>query len=161
MTAMIKNFRNLLVAATLVVGASVATQINAQEQSDRDPDKKSKTEDSQSTPVPVLMLVPIEISADMEKKGCWVKFYEREGFRGDSLTLMGPINLSRLIGPFGADWENKVRSLKTGPTANLTIYDNRDFRDQNKFIGVNVFVPDMSERMGFFDDFRSIMLSCT
>ena len=36
-----------------------------------------------------------------------------------------------MIGPFGFDWENKVRSLKVGPTANLTIFDNRDFRDQD------------------------------
>ena len=172
MNDVIESFRNLLVAATLVIGACVATGINAQEPVDRSGDEKSKpadkSADKKSKPqgsgdisAPVLMLVPIEISTGMEERGCWVKLYDREGFRGDSITLMGPLNMPVMIGPFGANWENKVRSVKTGPTANVTIFDNRNFQDQSKFIGVNAFVPDMSERMGFFDDFRSMMLNCT
>ena len=74
--------------------------------------------------------------------------------------LSGPLNLPRLVGPFGAHWENKVRSIKTGPKTNVTIYDNRDFRDQNKFLDPGSNIPDMSKQMGFFDDFRSMMLSC-
>ena len=76
------------------------------------------------------------------------------------MLLTGPVNMPRMVGPFGFDWENKVRSLKVGPTANLTIYDNRDFRDQDKFIDAKTNVPDMSKQMGYFDDFRSMMLSC-
>ena len=74
--------------------------------------------------------------------------------------LTGPVNLPRMTGPFGYDWEDKVRSVKTGPNANLTIYDNRDYRDSDKFIKANSNVPDLSEKMGFFDNFRSMMLSC-
>lgn len=166
-----KNSRKFLAALALAFGVCIASGVSAQDSSDRPimnkkpvPEDKSKqtgTKDGQVTiQVPILMLVPVEVSADLERKGCWVKFYEKKNYEGDSLTLAGPLNLPRLIGPFGSDWENKVRSLKTGPRAGVTIYDNRDFRDQNKFIEANGNVPDMSEKMGFFDDFRSMMLSC-
>ena len=91
---------------------------------------------------------------------CWVRLYDREGFRGDRLTLLGPINMPAMIGPFGTDWENEVRSLQTGPKANVTVFDNRYFFDQSKFIGPNESVQEMSEKMGFLEDFRSMMLSC-
>ncbi|SOD41148.1 beta/gamma crystallin domain-containing protein [Nitrosovibrio sp. Nv4] len=167
-----KNSRDFLAALAVVFGVCAATGVGAQELPDRpimnkkpEPTDKSKprsgTRDGPTTvQVPILMLVPVEVSTDLERKGCWVKFYEKKNYEGDSLTLAGPLNLPRLIGPFGSDWENKVRSLKTGPRAGVTIYDNRDFRDQNKFIEANGSVPDMSEKMGFFDDFRSMMLSC-
>ena len=74
--------------------------------------------------------------------------------------MTGPIDLPQMIGPFGFNWENKVRSLEIGPNSNLIIYDNRDFRDEDRFIDANTKVPDMSKKMGFFDDFRSMQLSC-
>ncbi|SFO01173.1 hypothetical protein SAMN05216386_2349 [Nitrosospira briensis] len=48
--------------------------------------------------------------------------------------LTGPISLGRMVGPFGFDCENRIQSLKTGPKTNPTIFDNQNFRDQNKFI---------------------------
>lgn len=111
--------------------------------------------------VPVVVMVPVQVSNDLVKdKGCWVKLYDKKDYQGDSLLLVGPINLAQMVGPFGFNWENKVRSLETGPKANITIYDNRNFRDQDKFIDPNARVPDMSKKMGFLDDFRSMMLSC-
>lgn len=164
-----KISRNFLTALAILFICS-APGVSAQ-QSDRPimnkkPETAEKRSQSESKDgkmiieVPVLMLVPVQVSTDLENKGCWVKFYEKKNFEGDSLTLAGPLNLPRLIGPFGSDWENKVRSLKTGPKANVTIYDNRDFRDQDKFLDRGVNIPDMSKQMGFFDDFRSMMLSC-
>ena len=72
----------------------------------------------------------------------------------------GPINLPEMVGPFGFKWENKVRSLEIGPKANLTIFDNRNFKDEDKFIDPDKKIPDLSKKMGFFDNFRSMMLSC-
>jgi hypothetical protein len=165
-----KISRNFLTALAIVFAICAAPAVNAQEMPDRpimnkkpEPiEKKSGTKDGKTTiiEVPVLMLVPVKVSTDLENKGCWVKFYEKKDYEGDSLMLSGPLNLPRLIGPFGADWENKVRSIKTGPKTNVTIYDNRDFRDQNKFLDPGSNIPDMSKQMGFFDDFRSMMLSC-
>lgn len=166
-----KISRNFLTALAIVFAICAAPAVNAQGMPDRpimnkkpEPVEKksqSETKDGQMIiEVPVLMLVPMKVSTDLENKGCWVKFYEKKDYEGDSLMLSGPLNLPRLVGPFGADWENKVRSIKTGPKANVTIYDNRDFRDQNKFLDAGSNIPDMSKQMGFFDDFRSMMLSC-
>ncbi|SFN99806.1 beta/gamma crystallin domain-containing protein [Nitrosospira briensis] len=166
-----KISRNFLTALAVVFVVCAAPAVNAQEMPDRpimnkkpEPvEKKSQsgTKDGKIIiEVPVLMLVPMKVSTDLENKGCWVKFYEKKDYEGDSLMLSGPLNLPRLVGPFGADWENKVRSIKTGPKTNVTIYDNRDFRDQNKFLDPGSNIPDISKQMGFFDDFRSMMLSC-
>lgn len=170
---LIMNTRNFLAAAAIVFGLGAATGANSQNKSDRpimnEPprsgDNKSAAQSGSrdgtiTVPVPILMMVPVEVSIESEKNGCWVKFYDKKNYEGDSLMLSGPITLGRMVGPFGFDWENKVRSLQTGPKTNLTIFDNRDFRDQDKFITGGQSVADMSQKMGFFDNFRSMIVSC-
>jgi hypothetical protein len=111
--------------------------------------------------MPIIMMVPIGISDKVAmEKGCWVKLYDKKNFNGDSLLIVGPVNLGRMIGPFGVNWENKVRSLETGPNTNLTIFDNRDFKDEDKFVDPGKKIPNLSKAMGFFDDFRSMILNC-
>lgn len=162
-----------LATAATVLGLIVATGVNSQDMSDRpiksEPARSAGDKSAPQTgskdgkitvPVPILMIVPVEVSVEAEKKGCWVKLYDKKNYEGDSLMLTGPISLGQMVGPFGFDWENKVRSLKTGPKTNVTIFDNRDFRDQNKFIATGKSVPDMSEKMGFLDNFRSMIVSC-
>lgn len=172
MDILIKSFHNLLVPISVVFGVFTSVSLHAQEPPDRpvmnkrpEPADATKpqrgTKDGPTTAdAPVLMIVPVQVTSDLEKKGCWAKFYGKKNYEGDSLMLAGPASLARMTGPFGFDWENKVRSLKVGPRANLTIYDNRDFLDQDKFVDAKTNVPDMSKQMGFFDDFRSMMLSC-
>jgi hypothetical protein len=164
-----KNSRRLLTIVALVFGMSVSAGLSAQEYPERPMNKKPAPVESKhpgarggktTIEVPVLMFVPVQVSAELENKGCWVKFFDKKNFQGDSLFLSGPVNLPRLIGPFGYDWENKVRSVKVGPKANLTIYDNREYRDQDKFLDAGANVANLSKEMGFFDNFRSMMLSC-
>lgn len=171
-TLLKKNSHTFMAGMIVAIGISLAAGAGAQEQDkpamnkhpeagDKAPSKAGMKDGKMTTiEVPVLMFVPVQVSADLERKGCWVKFYDKKDFAGDSLMLTGPVNLPRMTGPFGYDWEDKVRSVKTGPNANLTIYDNRDYRDSDKFIKANSNVPDLSEKMGFFDNFRSMMLSC-
>ena len=173
MNNMTRNACNFLAAVIIMFGLGVATGANSQDKSDRpvmnEPPRSGDNKSAAQTgsrdgtitvPVPILMMVPVEVSTDAEKKGCWVKLYDKKNYEGDSLMMTGPISLARMVGPFGFDWENKVRSLQAGPKTNVTIFDNRDFRDQDKFITAGQSVPDMSEKMGFLDDFRSMMVSC-
>jgi hypothetical protein len=121
------------------------------------------TSDGVATTVltPLLLLVPTMVSVDnATKNGCWARLYDQKNFKGDSFTLGGPIELAEMKGPFGFSWENKIRSLETGPKTSLTIYDNRNFRDQDRKIAKGAKVPDLSKKMGFFDDFRSLKMSC-
>ena len=170
MNILIKNPRNFAAAAAILFGVCAATGVYAEEPANKSKANEKSKSASKSKPgkkddviveVPVLMMVPVEVSKDMvTNKGCWVKLYDKKNYQGDSLVITGPIDLPQMIGPFGFNWENKVRSLEIGPNSNLTIYDNRDFRDEDKFIDANAKVPDMSKKMGFFNDFRSMQLSC-
>ena len=163
-----KNFRGFMVAAAAAIGFGFGTGLYAQQPVDKATGKPAgkssqpgKKNGQVVMEVPVLIMVPVQVSKDIGMdKGCWVKLYDKKDFQGDSFTLVGPIDLPKMVGPFGFNWENKIRSLETGPKANLTIYDNENFRDQDKFIDPNKKIPDLSKRMGFFDDFRSMMLSC-
>ncbi|HSC64241.1 MAG TPA: beta/gamma crystallin domain-containing protein [Caldimonas sp.] len=108
------------------------------------------------------MLVPTTFTVDnVTKNGCWVKLYDQKNYQGDSFTLAGPIDLAQMTGPFGFNWENKVKSLKTGPKTSLTIYDNRNFKDQDKTIAYSTNVADMSKQLGYLDDFRSMKMTCS
>ena len=177
MNIFIKDARTLWVAAAIVfaTGATIGG-VHAQQSTDkvkeagkatsadnRRPSSLSgkKREGEMIAEVPVVVMVPMEASNDLAmEKGCWAKLYDKKNFQGDSLLLVGPINLARMLGPFGVNWENKVRSIETGPRTNLTIFDDRNFGDEDKFIEPNVKIPDLSRKMGFFDNFRSLMLSC-
>ena len=172
-----KNFRDLF-AATIVAAlgiCAVPDTVYAEQSGDKAKTEGRPTSIGKSMPpshlgtrersttgdVPVFMSAPTPQSDKLAmEKGCWVKLYDKEDFSGDSLLLIGPINLARLIGPFGFDWENKVRSLQTGPNTNLTIFDNRNFKDEDKFIEPNMQIPNLTKKMGLFDDFRSMIVSC-
>ncbi len=175
MNILIKNSRNLLIVIAAVFGLCAGSGVYAQDSTDksRANDKSKQAEKNKQSSqtgknegetiveVPVLMMVPVEVSSDMStNSGCWVKLYDRKDYEGDSFLLVGPVELPVMTGPFGFNWENKVRSLEVGPNANLTIYDNRNFRDQDKFVDAGKKIPNMSKKMGFFDDFRSMMLTC-
>ena len=166
-----KSFRHAFAIMTVfvtcvTVGAAYAQQAGDKAKTDKPTSSEKRSsqtgaKEGQTIEVPVIMMVPVEISdkAAMDK-GCWVKLYDKKNFNGDNLLIVGPVNLPRMIGPFGVNWENKVRSLETGPNTNLTIFDNRDFKDEDKFIDPGKKIPNLSKAMGFFDDFRSMILSC-
>ena len=165
MNIMIKKPRNFLIATVLVFSTCTLTgSVYAQQSMDKDKGvNKPMSDKSKSSPksgkngemileVPMVVMVPIQVSNDLAMdKGCWVKLYDEKNYQGDSLLL---------VGPFGANWENKIRSLETGPKTNVTIFDNRNFRDEDKFIDRNIKIPDLSKKMGFFDNFRSMILNC-
>ncbi|MDN5752986.1 MAG: hypothetical protein L0H15_06860 [Nitrosospira sp.] len=163
MNILITNSRSFLVAIALMFGVSAATGVYAQESGD-----KSKMDKSMPKPgkkdgdieIPVLVMVPPRVSLNMMTEGCWAKLYDKENFQGDSLLLAGRINWPHMIGPRGYNWEGNVRSIETGPKANLTLYDNRHFQDQDVFIGAGKRVAELSNKMGFLDSVHSLMLSC-
>lgn len=173
MNNLIRNPRNLAVAVALLCGVYAVTGVYAEESSNKSKmDEKSKSagKDNSSksgkgdndivVEVPILMMIPVEVSNDVKANGCWVKLYDGKDYQGDSFMITGPVNLPTMVGPFGFNWENKVRSLETGPKANVTIFNYWNFQKEDKFIDANTKVPNLSKKMGFFDNFRSMMLSC-
>ncbi|MFL6717251.1 MAG: beta/gamma crystallin domain-containing protein [Burkholderiaceae bacterium] len=109
-----------------------------------------------------FLLIPINTPEQNQwmKKGCWAKFYDDQNFSGDNLTLMGPVDMPDMTGPFGIDWKGKISSVETGPKARVLVYDNENFKDL-----VSTFKPgqkssDVSKKMGFFDEFSSMRVTC-
>lgn len=175
MSILIKSSRNFLSTVAVIFGICATTaSVYAQQSSDNTKaDKPMPVDKNESTSksgnkdgemiveVPVIVMVPTQVSRDLATdQGCWVKLYNKRNFEGDSLLLIGPINVAKMIDPFGGNWENRIYSLETGPNANVSIYNNRDFRDEDKFIDPDKKIPDMSNELGLFRNFRSIMLSC-
>ena len=173
MNNLIRIPRSLVVATAMLFGVCAVTGVYAEESANKSKmDEKSKfaskSKSSKSAgkegdiiiEVPVLMLVPVDVSSNVKTNGCWVKLYDGKDYQGDSFTITGPINLAKMVGPFGFNWDNKVRSLETGPKANVTIFNTWNFQNEDKFIDANSRVPNLSKEMGFFDNFRSMMLSC-
>jgi len=161
--------KTLFTAVVLVLATPAFAQDRAASGPSSGPQATSKsasepTSGSHSMTVltPMMVLVPTKVTVDnVTKNGCWARLYDQKNFQGDSFTLSGPIDLAEMKGPFGFNWENKVRSIETGPKTAVTIYDNRNFRDQNKKLATGAKVPDVSKQMGLFDDFRSMKMTCT
>lgn len=114
-------------------------------------------------PLATFVLVPVAspLQDQWMKSGCWAKLHDNTGFTGDSLTLSGPIDMPDMLGPFGIDWKSKISSIETGANTTLTVYDNVNYRDPVSTFKPGVRIADVSKRMGFFDDMRSLRITCT
>ncbi len=110
--------------------------------------------------VPVTVMVPLEFKVEPQAKGCWVELYSKDGFRGDRLTLVGPLDMAKMRGPFGADWENEVESIRTGPKATVMIFDNENFAEHSEVVVPDKEIADLDNRMELFDNFRSMRIDC-
>lgn len=108
------------------------------------------------------LLVPMAAPEQNQwmKKGCWAKFYDDQNFGGDNLTLMGPVDMADMTGPFGIDWKGKVSSVETGPKARVLVYDNENYRDLVATFKPGQKSADISKKMGFFDEFSSLKIAC-
>ncbi len=171
----LKSSRGLLITGAMVFGICVATGIHAQQSSDKavvidkstsayqhKPSWLSEKKDGErNVEVPSKIMVPMQSSNGLATdKDCWARLYDKKNYQGESFLLKGPIDLAQMIGPFGINWENKVLSIETGPKSNLTIFNNRDFKGEDKVIDPNIKIPDLSRKAGFFDDFQSMKLNC-
>ncbi|MDQ3774502.1 MAG: hypothetical protein M3461_09130, partial [Pseudomonadota bacterium] len=110
--------------------------------------------------VPVTVMVPLEFKVEPQAKGCWVELYTKEGFRGDRLTLVGPLDMAKMRGPFGADWENAVESIRAGPKATVTIFDNEHFAKRSAIVLPDEEIGDLDNKMQVSDSFRSMRVAC-
>ncbi|WP_181373268.1 beta/gamma crystallin domain-containing protein [Massilia glaciei] len=116
-----------------------------------------------TVPTAVFMLVPIDVAAkdNSMRSGCWARIHSANNYAGDTLVLTGPLSLADMSGPFGLNWDDRVDSVEMGPKATLTVYDNERFEDLVGQFKPGQKVPDISKKMGFFDEFASVRLTCT
>lgn len=113
---------------------------------------------------PTVSYVMVPVAApegkNWMKKGCWAKFHDNENFTGDMLTLMGPVDMPDMKGPFGIDWKGKISSVETGPKARVMVYDNENYNDLVATFKPGQKSKEVSKKLGFFDEFSSLKILC-
>lgn len=62
---------------------------------------------------------------------CWLALYDSPNFSGQVARIEGPAELSNLTKVNGKDWSGLVDSVKTGPTAEVTLYKHENFRTES------------------------------
>ena len=146
--------RALIATATVAAFGAATASIAATQDKDR------KGKGAPAATVAVL-LVPIAFGMDEKLgNGCWARLYDGEQFKGDMLTLVGPVDMPDMRTAFGKDWGGSFDSIAVGPKATLTVYDNEQYRDKAATIKAGQRVPDLDTKMGFFESIRSLKIAC-
>ncbi|MCQ8129439.1 hypothetical protein [Methylomonas rivi] len=129
----------------------------------------------------LLVLAPAVHAKD---KDCWVEFFQGSQYSGDRFRLDGPIRLDNLRTVQGKNWELEISSLKTGPRAKVTVFENTNFKltlkemekypellhslgltekdameDKELIFGANSNIHDLSD-FNFRKKIRSLKIDC-
>jgi hypothetical protein len=107
-----------------------------------------------------VVVLPTAGAAEQMRSGCWASFYGERNFNGDSLTLIGPVELQTLDKGSAQQLKRDIKSIVTGPRATLTLYE-RQFLSA-RWVG---FTPDsrepsLAEKLGFGGRIESMKLTC-
>lgn len=65
--------------------------------------------------------------AHAEDKDCWANFFEGTEYGGKNLQVIGPSKIESLTNLNGENWDKRIHSLKVGPKAKITVYQNPKF----------------------------------
>ncbi len=106
----------------------------------------------------VILVSP---SANELQSGCWATFFGERNFNGDSLTLIGPIELQSLDKGSARQLKRDIKSVATGPRATLVLYEKQFLSARS--VG---FQPDsreagLAEKLGFGGRIESMQLRCS
>ena len=107
-----------------------------------------------------VFLLPTAGAGEQMRAGCWASFYDERNFSGDSLTLIGPVELQTLDKGSAQQLKRDIKSIVTGPRATLTLYEKQFL--SARWVG---FTPDsrepsLAEKLGFGGRIESMKLSC-
>jgi hypothetical protein len=136
----------LLSAATLTTLAACSTT--------------SGSRDASTDADSVVVVLPTRGATEQMKSGCWASFYDEVNFGGDSLTLIGPVELQTLDKGSAKQLKRDIRSVVTGPRATLTLHEKQFL--SARWVG---FTPDsrepgLTEKLGFGGRIESMKLTC-
>ena len=111
-------------------------------------------------PDAAVVLLPTVGAAEQMRAGCWASFYDERNFNGNSLTLIGPVELQTLDKGSARQLKRDIKSIVTGPRATLTLYEKQFL--SARWVG---FTPDsrepaLAEKLGFGGRIESMKSSC-
>lgn len=66
-------------------------------------------------------------NAYAEGNDCWAKFFDGVDYGGKNFYVEGPKQLENLNNISGENWDKRIHSLKVGPKAKITVFQNPRF----------------------------------
>lgn len=93
--------------------------------------------------------------------GCWATFYDERNFSGDSLTLIGPVDLQTLDKGSARQLKRDIKSLVTGPRASLLLYERQFLSARSVGFTPGSRESGLVEKLGFGGRIESIRMSCS
>lgn len=75
----------------------------------------------------VMLLLGVASNAYPKDKDCWADFFEEAQYAGKHFLIEGPAKLENLNKVNGEDWNQRIHSIKVGPKAKVTVFQNPRF----------------------------------
>ena len=107
-----------------------------------------------------VVVLPTSGAGEQMRSGCWASFYSDRNFNGDSLTLIGPVELQTLDKGSAQQLKRDIKSIVTGPRATLTLYEKQFLSARWVGFTPDSHEPGLAEKLGFGGRIESIKLSC-
>lgn len=132
----------------------------------------------------VMLLLGSASNASAEDKECWADFFEEAQYAGKHLLIQGPAKLENLNNVNGENWNQRIHSIKVGPKAKVTVFQNPHFEltltemakkpdfmrawgiteqdikeDSELIFNENAMVHDLGD-FGFHKKIRSLKVEC-
>jgi hypothetical protein len=106
----------------------------------------------------VILVSP---SASELQSGCWATFFGDRNFNGDSLTLVGPIELQTLDKGSARQLKRDIKSVATGPRATLVVYEKQFLSARSVGFEPGSREAGLAEKLGFGGRIESMRLRCS
>lgn len=107
-----------------------------------------------------VVVLPTTGAVEQMRAGCWASFYDDRNFNGDSLTLIGPVELQTLDRGSAQQLKRDTKSLVTGPRATLVAYQKQFLSARSVGFQPDSREPSLVEKLGFGGRIESMRLTC-
>ena len=108
-----------------------------------------------------VVLLPTAGAAEQMRAGCWASFYDERNFNGNSLTLIGPVELQTLDKGSARQLKRDIKSVVTGPRATLVVYEKQMLSARSVGFQPNTREAGLAETLGFGGRIESMRMSCS
>lgn len=108
-----------------------------------------------------VILVPTVGATAALQSGCWATFYDERNFAGDSMTLVGPVELQTLDKGSARQLKRDIKSVVTGPRATLLLYERQFLSARSVGFTPGSREAGLAEKLGFGGRIESIRLNCS
>jgi len=112
-------------------------------------------------PDTAVVLLPTSGAGEQMRTGCWASFYDERNFAGDSLTLIGPVELQTLDRGSAKQLKRDIKSVATGPRATLVVYEKQMLSARWVGFQPNTREAGLAEALGFGGRIESMKMTCS